>query len=145
MNTLIELSMSSLKQLRIEGMAEQRSTEAKEISKRHIFNLGTSTNMRLSWHLTSPVTSRQFGLLAIRMPSFMKWPNHLGEWPWLLWLGDPFHQAKLHPSLQFPNFGFYLEKHAAHCSNIIHLCQHPRPQLCLNSQWYTADRVHQRH
>lgn len=48
MNTLIELSMSSLKQLRIEGMAEQRSTEAKEISKRHIFNLGTSTNMRLS-------------------------------------------------------------------------------------------------
>lgn len=38
------------------------------------------------------------------------------------WLGDPFHQAKLHPSLQFPNFGFYLEKHAAHCSDIIHLC-----------------------
>lgn len=48
MSTLIELSMFSLKQLGIEGMAKQRSTEAKEISKRHIFNLGTSTNTRLS-------------------------------------------------------------------------------------------------
>lgn len=48
MKTLIEFSMSSLKQLGTEGMAEQRSTEAKEISKRHIFNLGASTNMQLS-------------------------------------------------------------------------------------------------
>lgn len=56
--------------------------------------------------------------------------------------GDPFYQAKLYPSLGFPDFGFYLENHAALCSNIIHLCPHPRPQLHWNGLWCTADTVH---
>lgn len=71
----------------------------------------------------------------------------MGEWLFSVmeWLGDAFDQEEPPPSFRFPNSGLYLKNPAARCSNIIHLCQHLRPQLQLSGQWSTAAGVHQRH